>query len=148
MCVSEVCVCLWAMHRCVCEHVLMRVCLCRMLGRSFGKSGSMCYCVRRCTNMHAHIYKSMKCTDKCNKKYNLLLNQHTKGIVHLKMKILPPFIHPHVVPNLYAFHSSLEHKRRYFKECCNCFPKCIFQNTCNNKYSLLLNQHIDNNLKG
>jgi len=32
------------------------------------------------------------------------------------MKILS-FTHPQVVPNLYEFLSSAEHKRRYFKEC-------------------------------
>lgn len=52
ICVSQECVCLWAMHRCVCERALMHVCLYRMLGRTFGKSDSMCYCVHRCTKMH------------------------------------------------------------------------------------------------
>jgi len=33
------------------------------------------------------------------------------------MKILSSFTHPQVVPNLYEFLSSAEHKRRYFKEC-------------------------------
>jgi len=28
---------------------------------------------------------------------------HFKGLVHLKMKILSVFTHPHVVPNLYVF---------------------------------------------
>jgi len=26
--------------------------------------------------------------------------------------------HAHVIPNLYEFHSFVEHKRRYFEECC------------------------------
>jgi len=33
------------------------------------------------------------------------------------MEILSSFIHPQVVPNLYEFLSSAEHKRRYFEEC-------------------------------
>ncbi len=33
-----------------------------------------------------------------------------KGIVHPKMKILSSFTHPKVVPNLYEFLSSAEHK--------------------------------------
>jgi len=36
-----------------------------------------------------------------------------KGLVHLKMKILSVFTHPHVVPNLYVFICSAEHKGRY-----------------------------------
>ncbi len=39
-----------------------------------------------------------------------------KGIVHSKMKILSSFTHPQVVPNLYAFLCSAEHKGRYFEE--------------------------------
>lgn len=50
ICVSQECVFAYGL----CERALMRVCLCRMLGRSFGKSGSMCYCVRCYANMHAH----------------------------------------------------------------------------------------------
>ncbi len=43
------------------------------------------------------------------------------------MKTVSLFIHPHVVPNLYNFHSSMELKRRYFEECFNCFcPKSSF----------------------
>ncbi len=38
-----------------------------------------------------------------------------KGIVHPKMKILS-FTHPQVVPNLYEFLCSVEHKGRYFEE--------------------------------
>jgi len=34
--------------------------------------------------------------------------------VHPKMKILTSFTHPHVVPNLYEFLSSVEHKIRSF----------------------------------
>ncbi len=37
--------------------------------------------------------------------------------VHPKMKILSSFIHPHIVPNLYEFLSSVEHKIMYFEEC-------------------------------
>ncbi len=40
-----------------------------------------------------------------------------KGIVHPKMKILSSFIHPQVVPNLYEFLCSAEHKGRYSEEC-------------------------------
>jgi len=39
------------------------------------------------------------------------------GIVHPKMKILSSFTLPQVVPNLYTFLSSVEHKGRYFEEC-------------------------------
>ncbi len=39
-----------------------------------------------------------------------------KGIVHPKMKILSSFTHPQVVPNLYEFLCSAEHKGRYFEE--------------------------------
>ncbi len=40
-----------------------------------------------------------------------------KGIVHPKMKILSSFTHPQVVPNLYEFLCSAEHKGRYSEEC-------------------------------
>jgi len=33
------------------------------------------------------------------------------------MKILSVFTHPHVIPNLYVFICSAEHKGRYLKEC-------------------------------
>ncbi len=39
-----------------------------------------------------------------------------KGIVHPKMKILSSFTPPPVVPNLYEFICSVEHKARYFEE--------------------------------
>ncbi len=39
-----------------------------------------------------------------------------KGIVHPKMKFLSSFTHPQVVPNLYEFLCSAEHKGRYFEE--------------------------------
>jgi len=42
-----------------------------------------------------------------------------KGLVHPKMTILSVFTHPHVVPNLYVFICSAEHKRRYLEECFN-----------------------------
>jgi len=35
-----------------------------------------------------------------------------KGLVHPKMKILSVFTHPQVVPNLYGFICSAEHKGR------------------------------------
>jgi len=38
-----------------------------------------------------------------------------KGIVHSKMKILSLFTYPYVIPNLYEFLSSAEHKIRYFE---------------------------------
>jgi len=44
---------------------------------------------------------------------------HFKGLVHPKMKILSVFTHPHVVPNLYVFICSAEHKGRYLEECFN-----------------------------
>ncbi len=40
-----------------------------------------------------------------------------KGMVQSNMKILSSFIHLQVVPNLYEFPSSVQHKGRYFKEC-------------------------------
>ncbi len=39
-----------------------------------------------------------------------------KGIVLPKMKILWSLTHPRVVPNLYVFLCSAEHKGRYFEE--------------------------------
>ncbi len=39
-----------------------------------------------------------------------------KGIVHPKIKIMSSFTHPQVVPNLYEFLCSAEHKGRYFEE--------------------------------
>ncbi len=39
-----------------------------------------------------------------------------KGIVHPKMKILSSFTHPQVVPNLYEFLCSAEHKGKYSEE--------------------------------
>jgi len=42
-----------------------------------------------------------------------------KGLVHPKMKILSVFTHPYVVPNLYVFFCSAEHKGRYLEECFN-----------------------------
>ncbi len=39
-----------------------------------------------------------------------------KGIVYPKMKIRSSFTHPQVVPNLYEFLCSAEHKGRYFEE--------------------------------
>jgi len=46
-------------------------------------------------------------------------SQSIKGLVHPKMKILSVFTHPRVVPNLYVFICSAEHKRRYLEECFN-----------------------------
>jgi len=40
-----------------------------------------------------------------------------KGLVHPKIKILLVFTHPHVVPNLYVFICSAEHKERSLEEC-------------------------------
>jgi len=47
------------------------------------------------------------------------MNWHSGGgasprLVHLKMKILSVFAQHHVVPNLYVFICSAEHKGRYF----------------------------------
>jgi len=39
--------------------------------------------------------------------------------VHPKIKILSIFTHPYVVPNLYVFICSAEHKGRYLEECFN-----------------------------
>jgi len=43
-----------------------------------------------------------------------------KGIVHPKIKIKNSLLTslPQIVPNLYEFLSSSEHKRRYLEECC------------------------------
>ncbi len=40
-----------------------------------------------------------------------------KGIVHPKTLILSSFTHPQVVPNLYEYLCSAEHKGRYSEEC-------------------------------
>ncbi len=40
-----------------------------------------------------------------------------KGIVHPKILILSSFTHPQVVPNLYEYLCSAEHKERYSEEC-------------------------------
>ncbi len=40
-----------------------------------------------------------------------------KGIVHPKMIILSSFTHPQVIPNLYEWLCSAEHKGRYSEEC-------------------------------
>ncbi len=51
---------------------------------------------------------------------NYIYNTHKKyikkGMVHPQMKILSSFTHPQVVPNLYEFLCSAEHKGRYFEE--------------------------------
>jgi len=44
------------------------------------------------------------------------LLQVIKGIVHPKIKIRSSFTLPRVVPNLYEFLCSAEHKGRYFEE--------------------------------
>ncbi len=41
---------------------------------------------------------------------SIFLSSPEKGIVHPKMKILPSFTHPHVVPNLYEFIPSVDNK--------------------------------------
>jgi len=46
-------------------------------------------------------------------------NSKNVGLVHPKMKILSVFTHPQVVPNLYVFICSVEHKGRYLEECFN-----------------------------
>ncbi len=46
----------------------------------------------------------------------VLLHTCIKGIVHPKMKTLLLFTHPQVVPTLYEFLCSAEHKGRYFEE--------------------------------
>jgi len=38
-----------------------------------------------------------------------------KGTVHPKMRILSSFTHPQVVPNLYVFIGSAEHKGRFLQ---------------------------------
>jgi len=58
--------------------------------------------------------------------YNVLQSQDGHNcyigliaLVHPKMRILSVFTHPHVVPNLYVFICSVEHKGRYLEECFN-----------------------------
>jgi len=46
-----------------------------------------------------------------------LVQSSVQGLFHPKMKILSVFTHPHVVPNLYVFICSAEHKGRYLEEC-------------------------------
>lgn len=41
-----------------------------------------------------------------------MFSLYVKVIVHLKMKVLYSFSHPHVIPNLWDFLSSGEHKGR------------------------------------
>jgi len=47
------------------------------------------------------------------------INYYFKGLGYPKMKILSVFTHPHVVPNLYVFICSAEHRGRYLEECFN-----------------------------
>ncbi len=47
---------------------------------------------------------------------DFVTGESLKGIVHPKMKILSSFTHPQVVPNLFEFLCSAEHKGRYFEE--------------------------------
>jgi len=42
-------------------------------------------------------------------------SHNIKGLVYPKMKVLSVFTHPHVVPNLYVFICSAEHKGRYLE---------------------------------
>ncbi len=49
--------------------------------------------------------------------YYLTNTDNIKGIVYQRMKILASSTYPQIVPNLYEFISSAEHKRRYFKKC-------------------------------
>jgi len=44
-------------------------------------------------------------------------NSKVKGCLAPKMEILSYFTHPQVVPNLYEFLCSVEHKRIHFEEC-------------------------------
>ncbi len=48
---------------------------------------------------------------------NLLFKKKLNLNLTPQVKILLLFTHPQVVPNLYKFLSSVEHKRRYFEEC-------------------------------
>jgi len=63
------------------------------------------------------FFNDWHCTNTEPKPNNLTHVESMYGIVSLKMKIVLTFTHPQVVPNLYAFLSSVEHKRRYFEEC-------------------------------
>ncbi len=49
--------------------------------------------------------------------FNFQETMQFKGMVQSNMKILSSFTHRQVVPNLYEFPSSVQHKGRYFKEC-------------------------------
>jgi len=44
------------------------------------------------------------------------VNSTVKGLVDPKMSV---FTHPHVVPNLYVFICSADHRGRYLEECFN-----------------------------
>ncbi len=46
-----------------------------------------------------------------NMTVDLCLCSVFKGIVHPEITILSSFTHPHVIPNLYAFNSSAEHRK-------------------------------------
>jgi len=63
-----------------------------------------------CRVRPAHMYTNTWCDEKF---------KEFKVIVHPKMKILSSFniSHPQVVPNLYEFLSSTEHRGRHFEEC-------------------------------
>ncbi len=65
-----------------------------------------------CVTWESH--KNSTTTTTTTKSFQLKLK--LKGIVHTKMKSLPPFTHCHVVPNLYEFLFYVEHKR-YFEKC-------------------------------
>jgi len=68
----------------------------------------------KCTRkFKRHILWNLCLQSLCTK---CVLDDLFVGIVLFKMKILSSFSHTQVVPNLYEFLSSAEHKGRYFVE--------------------------------
>jgi len=65
------------------------------------------------------FYQTLHCILYDKSELPSLYPQGFKGLVHPKMKIMSVCTHPHVVPNLYVFICSAEHKGRYLEECFN-----------------------------
>ncbi len=93
------------------EGVLM-TCIDKVLTRHVQKGGgggvTLFKCIQKCpshTNSNHIVVNKTKCI------WIII-----KGIVHPKMKTLSSFTPPRVIPNLYPFLGSAEHKGRYFEE--------------------------------
>jgi len=60
-----------------------------------------------------------------------------KGMVHPKMKILPSFTYPQVIPNMCEFLCSVEHKGRDFEECLLHLPQIMKRlSSCDLSYQI------------